>query len=78
MRVRRRVTADRWSWIDLRLVPAAVTVWTLSLVTRGWAPAQLVVTGVAGAVAGALLLRGNAAAPPRRRAARAVAVGCLA
>ncbi|MCU1606767.1 MAG: ComEC/Rec2-related protein (modular protein), partial [Modestobacter sp.] len=72
------MTADRWSWIDLRLVPAAATVWTLTLVTRGWAPAPLVLTGVACAAAGALLLRDGAGALPRRRAARAVATGCLA
>jgi competence protein ComEC len=72
------VSADRWSWIDLRLVPAAVTVWALTLVAPGWAPAPLIVTGVACAVAGVLLLRGSTGAPPRQRAARTVAVGCLA
>jgi competence protein ComEC len=79
VRVRRQVTTDRWSWVDLRLVPPAVTVWLLTLVTRTWPATPLVASTIGCAVlATVLLVRGRTPGPARPRARQAVAVTCLA
>ncbi|SDY07986.1 competence protein ComEC [Modestobacter sp. DSM 44400] len=73
------MTTDRWSWVDLRLVPPAVTVWLLTLVARTWAPATLGVLAVGCAVlATVLLVRGRRPGLARWPARAAVAVACLA
>ncbi|WP_246078566.1 ComEC/Rec2 family competence protein [Modestobacter excelsi] len=74
-RVQRVRTQQRWSWVDLRLVPPAVTVWVGTLAARGLPAGPLL--GVAGGAAAAavLLLRTSR---NRSGAAAAVVVGCLA
>ena len=67
---------QRWSWIDLRLVPPAATVWGLTPVLRSWPADVLLGVALAGALGGtALLLRSRAGRPS---AAGTVLVGCLA
>ncbi len=79
VQVRRRVTTERWSWLDLRLVPPAATVWVVALVGPDRSMRSLLVLAAACAVlATYLLLRGRADRDRRRLARRAVAVGCLA
>ncbi len=74
-RARRVRTDARWDWVDLRLLPAAGTVWVVTLVTPRLAPALSLAVGGGAAVVGAVLLsrwrRGGAG-----RAA--VLAGCLA
>ena len=67
--------ADRWTWVDLRLVPAAVTVWAGCL-TAPLLPVSVLAVCAGGAVVLALAL----AAAGRRRppAAAAVVLGVLA
>src|SRR3954452_5250886 len=73
--VRPTPTDRRWTWTDLRLVPAAATVWAVTLAGRGLSAGFLLAAAVAGAVAGGLLLVRSRSRP---RAASAVVVGCLA
>jgi competence protein ComEC len=73
--VRRIRTEQRWSWVDLRLVPPAVTVWAFTLIARGLSPGLLLGLAVAATTgAGALLVRSRG----RAGATSAVVVGCLA
>ena len=67
--------ASRWSWVDLRLVPAAVTVWAGCLL----AP-YLAVSVLAACAGGAVVLASVLAAVSRarRQAAAAVVLGILA
>jgi competence protein ComEC len=70
--VRRARTEQRWSWVDLRLVPAAGTVWALTLAAPH-VPVAVLLTGAAGAaVGGAVVLVRS------RRAAASVLLTCLA
>lgn len=79
VRVQRQVTTDRWSWLDLRLVPPAGTVWLLTLLSRTWTPRPLITAAVGcAAIGAALLVRGRAGGSDRLRGARAVAIACLA
>ncbi|CCH87178.1 ComEC/Rec2-related protein (modular protein) [Modestobacter italicus] len=74
--VRRVRSRERWSWVDLRLVPPAGTVWAGTLAARGLpAGPSLAVAAGAAVAAGLLLLR---TARGRSGPAGAVAVGCLA
>jgi competence protein ComEC len=77
--VRRARTQQPWAWLDLRLVPAAGTVWLLTLVAPH-APVRLLLTTAAvGALGGAAVLAGNRRATTVRRAGVAsVLLGCLA
>ncbi|WP_158657671.1 ComEC/Rec2 family competence protein, partial [Blastococcus saxobsidens] len=59
----------RWQWLDLRLWPAAATVWAVTLL------APHLAAGVLGALAAGALLLG---AVPLRRSGASVAVGVLA
>src|SRR4051794_8447032 len=63
--------SGRWSWIDLRLAPAAATSWLVTLAAPGLAPVLLIGLSGAAAVLGLLLVR-------RRRAAAVVVLGMLA
>ena len=47
---------QRWTWLDLRLVPSAATVWALALATPVVPQTALVAAAGAGAVAGTVLL----------------------
>ena len=68
---------QRWSWVDLRLVPAAGTIWLLTLAAPHLPVRLLLATAVAAALGGGLVL-----VLARRRtaggAAAAVLVACLA
>jgi competence protein ComEC len=74
--VRRVAAADRWTWLDLRLVPPAATVWAATLAGRAVPATLLWAVAAAGAAASAALLLTSR----RRRqiAASGVVVGCLA
>jgi competence protein ComEC len=75
VRVERRRSEDRWSWLDLRLVPPATTVWAAILVAPAVPTGLPVVIAIAAAIgAGVLLLRSR----DRSGAASTVVVGCLA
>jgi competence protein ComEC len=63
--------AGRWTWLDLRLVPFALTVWTGSFAAPWVDPRFLLVAAVLAVAAGALLSR-------RPRRSSAVLVGVLA
>ena len=67
--VHRAATADRWSWLDVRLVPAALTVWVLTLLTPLAAPAVLAGTSLAAALAALGVLAGRRTRHGRRAAA---------
>ena len=67
--------ASRWTWVDLRLVPAAVTVWAGCLMAP-FLPVSVLVACTCGAVVLALAL--TAAGQRRPQAAAAVALGILA
>jgi competence protein ComEC len=66
---------DRWSWVDLRLVPAAATVWALTLAAPQLPPALLGAGAVGCAGAAVVLLRRGDRHGGRRTA---LVVGCLA
>ncbi len=68
-------TRQRWSWVDLRLVPPAGTVWLGTLAARGLPPGPVLAVAGGAAAAAVLLLR---ASRGRSGAAGAVVVGCLA
>ena len=67
--------ASRWTWVDLRLAPAALTVWAGCLVAPSLSPA-----GLAWCAAGAVAVAAAVAAGTRRRpgTAAAVVLGVLA
>uniref|UniRef100_UPI00110CB18D ComEC/Rec2 family competence protein n=1 Tax=Modestobacter altitudinis TaxID=2213158 RepID=UPI00110CB18D len=69
-RVRAR---QRWSWVDLRLVPPAGTVWVGTLAARGLPVGPLLAVAGGAAAAAVLLLRTS-----RQRSGAAAVVGCLA
>jgi competence protein ComEC len=64
--------AVRWTWVDLRLLPAAGGVWGTALAAPWLAPRALLGVGLAALVLAAALTRG------RRRGARLVVLGLLA
>ncbi|WP_460683004.1 ComEC/Rec2 family competence protein [Modestobacter lapidis] len=64
--------------MDLRLVPAAATVWALTLAAPSLPVGVLGGCAVGCAGAAAFLLRGGAGRSPRWSGRRAIAVGCLA
>ena len=71
----RDLSVSRWSWLDLRLVPAAATVWACCLLAPFLAPLRL-----AACAGGAAVLAILVAVATRRRpgAAAAVVLGILA
>ena len=81
MRVRRQRADGRWSWVDLRLVPAAATVWALTLVAPSLSAPVLGAGAVGCAGAAAVLLRrgaGRTVHPGIRRGRRRkIAAWCL-
>lgn len=54
MRVQRRRVPERWTWLDLRLVPPALAVWGTTLLLAGRAP--VTAAGLAGGAAAAAVL----------------------
>ena len=76
--MRRRQTADRWSWVDLRLVPAAATVWTLTLLAPLLSAEALGALAAGCTAVSVVLLRRRSRGAPRGRDRRALLVGCLA
>ncbi|MCZ2814984.1 ComEC/Rec2 family competence protein [Modestobacter sp. VKM Ac-2984] len=72
-------TTDRWSWLDLRLVPPALTVWVLTLLAPHLPAGLLLALAAASALGAAgLLLAGRSHGARRQLAARGVVIGCLA
>jgi competence protein ComEC len=71
----RHRTAGRWTWIDLRLVPAALSVWAGCLLAPLLTPAWLLGCAAAAVVLAVIL---TAAARRGRNAAVALALGVLA
>ncbi|MCZ2804690.1 ComEC/Rec2 family competence protein [Modestobacter sp. VKM Ac-2983] len=74
-------TTDRWSWLDLRLVPPALTVWVLTLLAPHLPTRLLLALAAASALGAAGLLlagRSHRAGALRQVAARGVVIGCLA
>ncbi|MCZ2837028.1 DNA polymerase III subunit delta [Modestobacter sp. VKM Ac-2985] len=74
-------TTDRWSWLDLRLVPPALSVWVLTLLAPHLPVGLLLALAAASALGAAALLlagRSHRAVVRRQVAARGVVIGCLA
>jgi len=78
--VRRRRDEQRWSWVDLRLVPPAVTVWAVTLAgQRLPAGAWSGVATVAAVGSGLLLVRARrSSARGGAAAGSTLVIGCLA
>src|SRR3954452_13248932 len=73
--VRRRRSQARWSWLDLRLLPPAATIWAATLLMPSLPAVVLLTLTTAGAVGAApLLIRSRNRGAP----AGTVLVGCLA
>src|SRR4051794_10918037 len=68
-------TTERWTWVDLRLVPAAATVWAATLTAQALPTGALLGMALAGAVVAAVLLAGSRGSSG---AVCTVLVGCLA